>query len=282
MYVFQEIQVDFEGRNPLDCDFDGIKQLLLQLFLNGKVNLNELSELIIAQNTIGSVLSQCLDEPAVREPKAGKKDDDEEAEEEEESDDEDDENMIFGVTSVVNLSNPEKKECVKQLRSYFLDKSAEGGDKEVAAKLKEILEDEPHPTGFIINERFINIPAQIAIPMLENLQKEVRKAAEKKRPFQFDKYLMVIKFHRSEKGKTKKASKNQNKPPVVHYSNPEEEVFDKDLLLSYEFSVASDADTGLTGNWLEGDKTLTPYRRVIVFEAKNLPKMIEQIKELVQ
>lgn len=270
--------MDFEGRNPLDCDFDGIKQLLLQLFLNGKVNLNELSELIISQNTIGSVLSQCLDEPAVPEPKTGKKDDDEAAEEEE-SDDEDDENMIFGVTSVVNLSNPEKKDCVKQLREYFLDKCE---DKEVAAKLKDILDDKSHATGFLINERFINIPLQIAIPMLENLQKEIKRAADKKMPYQFAQYLLMIKFHRSEKAKNKKAEKNRNKPPVVHFSNPEEEIFDKDLLLNYEFSVASDADTGLTGNWLEGDKALTPYRRVILFDAKNLSKMIEQIKELVE
>lgn len=276
--------MDFEGRNPLDCDFDGIKQLLLQLFLKGKVNLNELSELIISQNTIGSVLSQCLDEPAVPEPKAGKKEGDaeEDGAEEEDSDDEDD-NTIFGVTSIVNLSNPEKKDCVKQLRSYFLDKSQEGGDKEVTAKLKNLLEDESHPTGFIINERFINIPAQIAVPMLENLQKEMKRAVDKKMPYKFDQYLMVIKFHRSKQGgKTKKAEKNRNKVPVVHYSNPEEEVFDKDLLLSYEFSVASDADTGLTGNWLEGDMALTPYRRVIAFEAKNLSKMIEQIKELIE
>ena len=270
----------------MDSDYDGIKQLLLQLFLNAKVNLNELSELIISQNTIGSVLSQCLDEPAVPEAKAGKVDGDDAEEEDEDSDDEDDENMIFGVTSVVNLTNPEKKECVKQLRSYFLEKSQE--DMEAATTLKDLLEDEKRSVGFLINERFINIPAQIAIPMLENLQKEMKRAADKKMPFNFTHFLMMIKFHRSEKkkdqvSKSKKAEKNRNKPPVVHYSNPEEEIFDKDLLLSYEFSVASDgSDTGLTGNWLEGDKALTPYRRVIAFEAKNLSKMIEQIKELVQ
>lgn len=275
--------MDFEGRNPLDCDFDGIKQLMLQLFLNGKVNLNELSELIIGQSTIGSVLSQCLDEPAVPEPKTAKMDDQEE-DQQEEDDDEDDDNMIFGVTSVVNLSNPDEKECVKQLRNYFLAKSLESGDKEAAAKLKELLEDSSaRPTGFIINERFINIPAQIAVPMLENLQKEMKRAADKKMPYKFTQYLMLVKFHRSEKKAAKKSEKKgNNKPPVIHYSNPEEEIFDKDLLLSYEFSVASDADTGLTGNWLEGDTALTPYRRVIVFEEKNLSKMIEQVKEMLK
>lgn len=281
--------MDFEGRCPLDCDFDGIKQMLLQLFLNGKVNLNELVEVIIGQNTIGSVLTQCLDEPAVPEPKSEKKRDaaDDEEAGDESSEDEDDDNMIFGVTSVVNLANPQKKESVKQLRTYFMEKCDEAGDKEVAGKLKDLLEDESRPTGFLINERFINIPPQIAVPMLENLQKEIQKAAQKKMPFNFSHYLMLVKFHRSAKKnkatnqKSKKDEKNRNKQPTIHYSNPEEEIFDKDLLLSYEFSVASDADTGLTGNWLEGDKALTPYRRVIVFDSKNLPAMIEQIKKFI-
>lgn len=184
------------------------------------------------------------------------------------------------------MTNPQKKESVTQLRNYFVEKCEQTDDKEMAKKLKTLLEDVSKPTGFIINERFINIPPQIAVPMLENLQKEMRKATEKKQPFDFSQFLMLIKFYRSEqknkKGNSKKDEKNRNKQPIVHYSNPEEEIFDQDLLLSYEFSVASDADTGLTGNWLEEDKALTPYRRVIVFDSKNLSKMIEQIKEFIE
>lgn len=269
----------------MDCDFDGIKQLLHQLFLNARINLNELSEVIIGQNTIGSVLWQCIDDPAVPEPKADKKEEGDAMEEESDDDDEDND-TIFGVTSVLNLSNPQKKESLKQLRNYFIEKCEQSGDKEVAEKLKSLLGDESKPTGFILNERFINIPPQIAVPMLENLQKEMQRAVAKKMPFKFAQYLMLVKFYRSEvkqkKPNSKKDEKNRNKQPVVHFSNPEEEIFDKDLLLSYEFSVASDADTGLTGNWLEEDKALQPYRRVIMFDANNLTTMIDQIKEFIE
>lgn len=263
----------------MDCDYDGIKQLLHQLFLNAKIDLNELSEVIISQNTIGSVLWQCIDDPAVPEPKADKKEEGDAVEEE--SDDDEDNDTIFGVTSVLNLSNPQKKGSLKQLRNYLIEKC----DKEVAEKLKAILEDESKPTGFILNERFINIPPQIAVPMLENLQKEMQRAVAKKMPFKFVQYLMLVKFYRSEvkqkKPNSKKDEKNRNKQPVVHFSNPEEEIFDKDLMLSYEFSVAGDTDTGLTGNWLEADKALQPYRRVIMFDANNLTTMIDQIKEFI-
>lgn len=43
----QEIQVDFEGRNPIDSDFHGIRQLLNQLFLKADINMSELADYII-------------------------------------------------------------------------------------------------------------------------------------------------------------------------------------------------------------------------------------------
>jgi hypothetical protein len=57
--LFQKIQVDFEGRSPVDADFHGIKQLLQQLFLKAHVNLSELAELIIRHNYVGSVVKVC-------------------------------------------------------------------------------------------------------------------------------------------------------------------------------------------------------------------------------
>lgn len=40
---------DFEGRNPEDCDFHGIKQLLRQLFLKANVDLGGLAQIIICK-----------------------------------------------------------------------------------------------------------------------------------------------------------------------------------------------------------------------------------------
>lgn len=54
--MFQEIQVEFEGRSPIDSDFHGIKQLLQQLLLKAHVNISELTDLIISQNYVGSVV----------------------------------------------------------------------------------------------------------------------------------------------------------------------------------------------------------------------------------
>lgn len=81
-----EIQVDFEGRNPIDPDFDGIKTLLQQLFLKSHVDLDSLTDLIIKQNYIGSVVKQS-----------------DEAQSDDENDD-DDINDVYGITTVVNIT----------------------------------------------------------------------------------------------------------------------------------------------------------------------------------
>ncbi|KAG8265720.1 hypothetical protein J6590_088580 [Homalodisca vitripennis] len=90
-----EIQVDFEGRNPIDSDFHGIKQLLQQLFLKAHINLSDLTDLIISQNYVGSVVKQ--------------------SDIDEDSGDEDDDtspNDVFGITTVVNLTDKQfKMEC---------------------------------------------------------------------------------------------------------------------------------------------------------------------------
>ena len=52
----KEIQVDFEGQNPCQEDFAGIKSLLHQLLLKAHVDTSQLADLIIEQSFIGSVL----------------------------------------------------------------------------------------------------------------------------------------------------------------------------------------------------------------------------------
>lgn len=83
-----QIQVDFEARIPQDPDFHGIKTLLNQLFLKAHLDLGGLTDLIISQNYVGSVVKQALDEPV--------SDDD---------DDDDDVNDVFGITTVINVSD---------------------------------------------------------------------------------------------------------------------------------------------------------------------------------
>ena len=51
-----QVTVDFEGRCPTHTDYHGIRQLLLPLLPRAHVNWGQLADIIIAQNTVGSVL----------------------------------------------------------------------------------------------------------------------------------------------------------------------------------------------------------------------------------
>lgn len=81
-----EIQIDFEGRYAQDPDWHGIKTLLKQLFLKAHIDLGGLADLIISQNYVGSVVKQATDEN-------------------ESEEDDDDVNDVFGVTTVINISD---------------------------------------------------------------------------------------------------------------------------------------------------------------------------------
>lgn len=200
----------------------------------------------------------------------------EDDEEEDEDDDEDmsESNTVFGITTVINVTNKPDVGCIQQMQSYFLGKAEQHATEATRKLLRDIMTSNNKPLGFLINERFVNIPPQISVPLLESLLKEVRRANEKKMPYNFVYYLMMVKFYRKG-GKKNKAIEDL-------YSNAEEEAICSKAVASFEYSVASETDSGVSGDWLEGDSLLTPYRKIVLFDAKDLPNMINSIKELIE
>lgn len=265
----EEIQVDFEGRNPIDSDFHGIKQLLQQLFLKAHINLSDLTNLIISQNYVGSVVKQSeIDNDSG---------DDE---------DESDANDVFGVTTIVNLSEKQNQECVQQLRNLLKELCQEHGTDQSNAYVRSLLS-EQNTVGLLINERFINIPAQISVPLLESLIKEIQRAKSKNLPFNFTYFILISKLYKVDNSsqKKKKSGKNKNAMKTdeqeIIWSNPEEELFDQEADCRFEFNVKDESDSGLSGNWHEDDVTMIPYRRVLFLSAEKLERVTLRIKEFV-
>lgn len=260
----KEIQVDFEGRNPTDSDFHGIKQLLQQLFLKAHINLTELTELIISQNYVGSVVKQ--------------------SEVDDDSDDECDGNDVFGITSVVNLTEKQNVECIQQLRHLLLELSREHASDSVNTLVLSLLD--AQPVGLLISERFINIPAQIAVPLLDSLSKEMKRAQEKKMPFEFNYFIIISKLYKVDstlaKKKSKKKRQQKESETELYWSNPEEEIFNEEAEGYFEFCVKADSDSGLGGQWLEDDIQMVPYRRVLIVQARKLDDIISKIRSSLQ
>ncbi|XP_018392575.1 PREDICTED: protein BCCIP homolog [Cyphomyrmex costatus] len=254
-----EFQVDFEGRNPQDPDYHGIKTLLQQLFLKAHIDLGGLTDLIISQNYVGSVVKQ--------------------SEEIDESDDEDDNdiNDVFGITTVINVSDKQNILCVQQLRHLLKQLADEHATDAVNTMIKNVLENDAAQLGLLINERFVNIPAKISVPLFENLISELKRANNRNMPFNFSYYILICKLYKSEDKKAKSKNKNGTEPSVL-WSNPEEEIFAEEAIVSFEFSVEEEADSGLSGTWTETDDEMIPYRRVLLFEASKLQSIFGKIQ----
>lgn len=174
--------------------------------------------------------------------------------------------------------------CIQQLRDLLKQLASEHASDGANTMIKNVLENDTAELGLLINERFVNIPAQIAVPLLENLVSEVKRANSKNMPFNFSYYILICKLYKWEDNnktsgkKSKRKNKNAGNEPNILWSNREEEIFAEEATISFEFSIEKDSDTGLSGMWSETDDEMIPYRRVLLFEASKLQSIIDKIK----
>jgi len=246
-----EIQVEFEARGPEEEDFQGIRRLLQQLFVrNTVVNIGKIAEAILGQKYLGSVIKQS----------AGEVEDDNE-------DDLDDPNEVYAVSTVISLAE-KQKESVAGIRKFLLEQTAKGGDRQVLQYVTELLN---RNVGFLINERFINIPAQITVPLWETLVTEMRKARDRNLPFEFGHYIMICKLYKS-----KTEAPNAQAQQAVVFANPEEEliVAESELCIDYEVDSNDDDDSALGTEGVE----MKPWRRIVVFRSDKLEEIIGEVK----
>uniref|UniRef100_A0A8C4SG99 BRCA2 and CDKN1A interacting protein n=1 Tax=Erpetoichthys calabaricus TaxID=27687 RepID=A0A8C4SG99_ERPCA len=152
-----EVKVDFEAHSLSENDFNGIKKLLQQVFLKANINTSELTDILIQQNHVGSVIRQ--------------------AEVPEDSDDED---------------ADEGTQCVEQIKEAMLSQCEKNCKENVYEQLNRILSDTSKPVGLVLSERFINVPPQIALPMHKQLQEEIAEAQRTNKPSGKCHYYLLI------------------------------------------------------------------------------------------
>jgi len=249
----KEIQVEFEARSPEEEDYHGIRRLLQQLFLRTQtVNVSKLAETVLGQRYIGSVIKQSV------------------GEDNDSDDGMEDPNEVYAVSTVLSLSKDQQtKESVAGLRSFIKEQTSKGGDRQVLQYVNDLLD--KNSVGFLLNERFINIPAQITVPLWETLLTEMRKARDRNLPFDFNHYIMICKLYKT---KTETSHDNQ----AVVFSNPEEELIVNESELCIDYDVSGETENENGGNWTDG-VDMTPWRRIAVFRAEKLEEIIRKVKQ---
>ncbi|XP_053927567.1 BRCA2 and CDKN1A-interacting protein isoform X2 [Cuculus canorus] len=229
--VDEEVNIEFEAHSISDNDFNGIKKLLQQLFLKAPVNIAELTDILIQQNHIGSI--------------------------------------IKGT------------QCAEQIKELVLSRCEKSCEQHVVEQLDKLLNDSTKPVGLMLSERFINVPPQIALPMHQQLQKELTEAQRTNKPCGKCYYYLLISktFTEATKSNSKrKEGRNQQKEELM-FANAEEEFFYEKALLKFNYSVQEESDTCLGGRWSFDDVPMKPLRTVMIVPAVNINVIMDKLKD---
>merc|ERR1719481_1618709 len=261
------MNVNFDAQTATDADFHGIKRLLQQLFLKGNVNLSALTDVILGQNHVGSVIKQA---PL-----------DEDDEDEMESDAVDE---VFGISTVINLTSrltneaksppSEGDKAVKQLVDLLVEKSDKNGGPVQTKTLKGFLTDKEKHIGWLLNERFVNIPAQISLPLYDSLRDEMHSACAKGQKFKFDYFLLL--------SKALKEMGTKKKEDELIFTNGEEELFQEESAFSFAYSVAdqqADAETIPEGG-NDDDASYEPWRVVMIIPSEKMEVVAKKMTDI--
>lgn len=255
--INEEVMVDFEAHAISSNDFDGVKRLLHQLFLKAHVNTSEMTDLIIQQNHLGSVIKQ--------------------AEVPEDSDD-DDPDEVFGFITMLNLTERKDVQCVEELKELIVDQCEKNSTDSVTEQLEQFLNDASKPVGLLLSERFINVPPQIALPLHKQLQEEIAEAQRMNMPSGKCHYCLMISKTCKEANMSIPARGGAPKDEYL-FINAEEEFFCEQAILKFNYSVQEDADTCLSGRWSFDDVPMKPFRTVMLIPADRMPAIMTKLKE---
>ncbi|CAN0508295.1 unnamed protein product [Rangifer tarandus platyrhynchus] len=184
---------------------------------------DEEDEVINEENHIGSVIKQ--------------------TDVSEDSDDDVDEDEIFGFISLLNLTERKGTPCAEQIKELILRLCEKNCEKSTVEQLDRLFNDTARPVGFLLSERFINVPPQIALPMHQQLQKELAEAHRTNKPCgKCHLYLLISKtFVEAGKSGSKKRRSSQNKE--LMFANAEEEFFYQKAILKFNYSVQEESDS---------------------------------------
>ncbi|KAG8551129.1 hypothetical protein GDO81_003976 [Engystomops pustulosus] len=167
--------------------------------------------------------------------------------------------------------------CAEQIKELILSHCEKTCDQSVVEQLDKILNDTSKAVGLLLSERFINVPAQIALPMYQQLQKELAEAQRTNKPCGKCYYYLVISKTFTEAAKKSKAGTQGN--DQMMFANAEEEFFYEKAILKFNYSVQEESDTQLGGRWSFDDVPMKPLRTVMLVPAGSMPSIMEQFKE---
>lgn len=239
----EEVIINFEARALVESDRDSIRLLMQQKLGTFPVDLNEISTILVQQENIGNVIYQAPDN-------------------EEEEMDEDDQ-TVFGVISCINFDSQQAKSFVTKFKQFLIKECQKLNGKETVEKFEEILRTKK--ISYLVNERYMNIPPAISLPMFESLKKDIESLSDKDENNNLvAEYWLIITRHYLEK---------EALATNLIYGNAEEEILEE--FSDLKFEIRSGAQKKHRN---EFDNEMTQVVNVCMLPYENIEKCIDKIK----
>ncbi|KAL3078991.1 hypothetical protein niasHS_014773 [Heterodera schachtii] len=253
-----KLDFEFEALPPAEDDLEDIERLLIQIFLQAEVDEREMAKAVVGQSPMG-----CVFRPA------------------EESEDDESEAITYGVLSIVPLNGTENFQS--QVAELVLHRSKKHATDEIFKKFANVLDvgRMSSKVGFLINERMLNFPAQIAGPAFHSLAEDYNGLTKERR---FEHILAILKVRICTEqcassssspnvGKKRKLGKAARKRLAVERTIESDVIFDnleEQLLFQdssdfpfFQYPVESEIEKSSKFHSLRRDgRIFRPFRRV--------------------
>ncbi|KAJ2743349.1 Mss4p nuclear export [Coemansia sp. BCRC 34301] len=248
------VDVDFEFFDPKPIDFHSMKQMLVGSFGDDAedFNLSGLVDLILSQNTIGSTVKV-----------------------------EGDENP-YAFLTVLNMHVHRDKEPIQQIKQYLLKKAEKKKGGQDAGKIIDILNGPGH-VGLLLNERVVNMPAQVTAPMLKMLVEELEWAVADGEPYEFEYYMLLAPMYRETEAVDDDDEEKVAKRPtpavtgIDAYGHGEDEFIEEFACAKFDYKFSRSKRVAESRNSF-ADTGLAPSRRCLVIHKSKIAGLIQRLE----
>ncbi|XP_060860890.1 BRCA2 and CDKN1A-interacting protein-like [Metopolophium dirhodum] len=251
--------IKFAIRYPKYSDFNSIKRFLLQLFLKVKVDLPDMSSELIKQSNISIVIKQAFDSVKCKDNLNTSY------------------NQVFGISSIINITQ-QRSESIANVHNLMLILSEKHGDNGTMQFVNKLLSDDKNQVGFLINERYLNIPPSISGPLFRIICKELSNKRTENPLNNFAYLFMICKLYKVEKSKKGNIYVEGSQ---ILWRNAEEQFFDIVADYKFEYCVQSENCTDPAGKWVElNNSRMIPFRRVLIFSMNKFFLVTKKLESL--
>merc|ERR1712059_149349 len=184
---------------------------------------------------------------------------------------------VYGVASVLRLS--EESTWSEDLKKEVLMKCGACAPEHLP-QFTSIFREKR--VGYLANERFINIPPHVAVPLHKTWGDEVEAFNKKNNGSEFDFILLIVKSLESstenmnEEREPKKKKKKENK--ALEFINFEDRLFHEAADISFSFNVSDTTGLASTGRWDHKDKPMKSLRTVVLLDVNKWTAVVDKLE----